>query len=181
LQPQPRETLVLPSCLFGRSDAGQEDLLVLAVVHFDGESITVDDFGHRSGEILFFSGDLRSARLPVLPDAKSRSLGFLFGRSETFNSRLHECNRPIDAMRKTLFQQSFGDVSLGMDDGTDKIVIVNGFENDVDFPLQQTDFNEIASLFGVRNFNSRIGLTIGVQLESGTLQSISEIAIPQRP
>lgn len=81
----------------------------------------------------------------------------------------HESHAPVDAFSETVTQQSFGDVSLVEKNRTNEIGVVDRFQDNFHFTLQQARFNEISCLIGIINRNTVVWFTFRIQFESGTL------------
>lgn len=81
----------------------------------------------------------------------------------------HESHAPVDAFSETVTQQSFGDVSLVEKNRTNEIGVVDRFQDNFHFTLQQARFNEISCLIGIINRNTVVWFTFRIQFESWTL------------
>lgn len=86
------------------------------------------------------------------------------------NSRLtafHECHAPVNTLSETFTKKGFGNISLWIENGADKVGIIHGFQYDFDVTLQETRLNKEASLFRERNNNWWIGFAIRIKTEAG--------------
>lgn len=81
---------------------------------------------------------------------------------------LHERHAPVDALGESFAQESFGDVSLRVQNRPDEVRVVHRFEDDLDVPLKQARLDEKAGFFREGNDDGWIGFAVAVETEAWT-------------
>lgn len=81
---------------------------------------------------------------------------------------LHEGHAPVDALCKTFAQESFSDVSLGVENRADEIGVVDRLEDDLDVALQQSRLDEETRLLRERHDDGRVWFAVRVETEART-------------
>ena len=75
-------------------------------------------------------------------------------------------NGPVDAFSYAHFQQSLGNVSRGVDQGADEVVVVIALEDDLHVPLEQARLCKVVGFHGV------IFALVGVRSSLGSQSKI---------